>query len=119
MPDGGAGNCGNCRHLSADRRCRLRDVPIEVPYWTTCHNFGSPSTEPDGPIYAIVGVVEDGAGGYRQIPYLNGNRADTVQKGSRGDTFVQVRDSDGDLQKFETIDEYLRFRERRAEDDSE
>lgn len=90
------GNCGNCRHLSPDKRCQIRDVPIQVPYWTTCYNFNDASTEPDGPIYAIVGIVKDGAGGYRQIPYLNGNRPDTTQKGNGGDTFVHVRDDDGE-----------------------
>lgn len=118
MPDGGSGNCGNCRHLSADQRCQIRDVRIEVPYWTTCHNFNDTSTEPDGPIYAVVGIVKDGAGGYRQIPYLNGNRPDTTQEGNGGDTFLHVRDRDGERHEFDTVDDYLRFREQRAEDDA-
>lgn len=113
MPDGGAGNCGNCTHFDPDeRQCTLRDVPIKAPFWTTCHNFNSPSSKLDGPIYAIVGIVKDGAGGYRQLPYLNGNRPDTKQKGSPGDTVVYVTEDDGTYHEFETVDEYLQFHSR-------
>lgn len=118
MPDGGPGNCGNCRHLSDGQHCRVRDVSIEVPYWTTCHNLNSANTDPEGPIYAIVGIVGDGGVGYQRIPYLNGNRPDTSQIGEGGDTVIRVRDSEGQSHTFETTDEYLRFREQRLGRDS-
>lgn len=82
-----------------------------MPYWTTCDNFGSPAEEPTGPIYAIAGIVKEGGIGYTQIPYLNGNRADTKQAGENGETVVYVTDDKGTYHEFESAERYLEFRD--------
>ncbi len=123
MPNGGSDNCGNCTHFDSERaRCTLRRESIRFPYWTTCRNFASSastqktSADPDGPIYAIVCIIKDGAGAYSRIPYLHGNRVDTERPEDGGDTILSVTDSQGETYKFESVEDYLDFRETRGND---
>lgn len=110
MPNGGFHHCGHCRHYDqSERRCELRGVRIEISHWTTCVNFNQEGILPTGPVLAIVGEVRSGAISYCQIPYLDGRRADTVQKAGGGDTVVKVRDSIGNDLEFPSVEEYMRF----------
>jgi len=66
MPDGGHDVCGNCFHFQCDEpfdrqnpeawRCSLRKVSVDAdPYWTTCDNCAEETSEPSGPMRAVVG----------------------------------------------------------------
>ncbi len=66
MPDGGHDVCGNCFHFQCDElfdrqnpeawRCSLREVSVDAdPYWTTCDNCAEETSEPSGPMRAVVG----------------------------------------------------------------
>ena len=113
MPDGGSGNCGNCRHFDrAERQSTLRARRIRVPLWTVCHDFNAQVSEPHGPLYAIICVVKGGAGGYASVPYFNGNRPDTRQPNGGG-TIIYVDDKNGHRHEFESVEEYLAFQEKR------
>jgi hypothetical protein len=66
MPDGGHDARGNCFHFRCDEpfdrqnpeswRCSLREVSVDAdPYWTTCDNCAEETSEPSGPMRAVVG----------------------------------------------------------------
>ncbi len=66
MPDGGHDARGNCFHFQCDEpfdrqnpeswRCSLREVSVDAdPYWTTCDNCAEETSEPSGPMRAVVG----------------------------------------------------------------
>lgn len=128
MPNGGSDNCGTCTWFRSDEpyesgrelgRCELREVSIELPFWTTCRNW-SPAPQTDnavrtGPLISIVGWVEDGQGGYTRLAYCEGRRPDTCQR--ENTTLIQWTERDGDVREFETVDVYQVFRERRERED--
>lgn len=100
MPDGGLDNCANCRHFQysepfnredpGDWRCGLRGAELKGdPYWTTCDNFGEETTEPSGPMRAIVGYVQDEAVSYVRLPYLDGSRPESYRP-EGGDSIIRV-----------------------------
>lgn len=108
MPNGGLHFCARCCHFAAGPSvCSLRRVSIELPYRTTCRNFGRPGGEPAGPLYAIVGEAKGGTLGYGEIPYWDGRRADTVQLPS-GETVVRLDDPGGGVREFASVADYLR-----------
>ncbi len=122
MPNGGSDNCGTCIHFDSERaRCALRQASIRLPHWTKCRNFArfasaqDTSADPDGPLYAIVGIVKDGGGAYFRVPYLDGNRVHTERPDS-GDTILSVTDGQGQTHKFESVEDYMHFREKRRND---
>jgi len=107
MPNGGSHNCANCKYL-LDTQCTLRDVKIDVPYWTTCRNWNSSDSVITDVKYAIVGEVINGVIRYGEIPYYNGKRPDTVQQPD-GDTQVILRLNNQNTLLFGTVKEYLEF----------
>ena len=112
MPNGGTHHCGYCCHFQQDtRRCALRDITIEAPFWTSCRNWDTPATAPTGPLYAIVGEVRNGGGSYATIPYWGETRPDLFQRPGMGDTYVSVALPSGAL-RFESVVEYLEAMQR-------
>lgn len=110
MPNGGTHHCGHCQHYQEVRsRCKLRKVDIKSSHWTTCANYDQPGKNSSGPLYAIVCQVRNRAGGYAQIPYFDGIRADAIQEGDGGDTFICFTDEDGVDYRFPTATEYIEF----------
>lgn len=91
MPNGGTHHCAQyCRHFDNTRRiCSLRNISIEEPFCTSCHDFNKPVRTPSGPMLSIVCQVRAGGGGYATIPYFYGNRLDAVQAAGSEDTVVQ------------------------------
>ena len=68
MPNGGLGNCGNCRHfIWKTTHCQLRDIDIEQPKWTTCADCGVDTDEAHGPVIDIVCKREGHAGYYERV----------------------------------------------------
>ncbi len=78
MPDGGHDVCGNCFHFRCDEpfdrqnpeawRCSLREVSVDADlYWTTCDNCAEETSEPSGPMRAVVGGV-----GKKGVPIQRG-----------------------------------------------
>ena len=111
MPNGGLHHCGNCQHFDRDSSlCLLRDITIEQPPWTTCANIELPNDLAQGPVYSIVCQVKDGAGSYGDIPWFQGNRADTTPDPARENyTIVKVADRDGVMHEFLDVDAYMDF----------
>lgn len=111
MPNGGEHHCGMycCHFDNITHICGLRNVTIELPLWTTCKNFNKPGRTGEGPIYAIVGQVKNGGGGYIDIPYFNGRRVDTLQLDGRSDTIVYFTDRDSTYHEFPSVAAYLEF----------
>ncbi|MDX1673129.1 MAG: hypothetical protein R3211_12390 [Balneolaceae bacterium] len=114
MPNGGAGNCSNCKHLNEKNDCILRSVKIQIPHWTVCKNWNQDDKDPIGPLYAIVGEVRNGAVSYGMIPYFEGQRVDTVQQAD-GDTTVRFTDNSGEIHEFDNVKEYMDFYEKYKE----
>lgn len=110
MPNGGSANCGTCKYLNNDDYCILRDVPITIPFWTSCRNWNRDKEEIDGPLLAIVGEVKNGAIRYGSIPYFKGQRVDTIQEGG-GDSVVRFTDKDGKVHEFDSVEDYMNFYE--------
>ena len=78
MPDGGHDARGNCFHFRCDEpfdrqnpeawRCSLREVSVDAdPYWTTCDNCAEETSEPSGPMRAVVGGM-----GKKGVPIQRG-----------------------------------------------
>lgn len=109
MPNGGIHHCGHCNHFE-NGLCKLRNEIITIPYRTTCHNWNKNEIKPTGVIFAIVGEVKSGALAYRDIPYYNGQRVDSIQEGSN-DTWVYWESQDGQILNFNDVAEYLVFYE--------
>ena len=109
MPNGGVHHCGNCHFLKNDF-CNIRNEKIESSHWTTCQNWNSSELKPMSVVFAIVSEVKDRVGSYHNIPYFNGVRADTVQKGDN-DTEVHWKSKDGRKLIFKDVAEYLSFYE--------
>jgi hypothetical protein len=108
VPNGGLHFCANCPHFAAGTAlCSLREVGIELPYRTTCRNFGRPGGKPRGPLYAMVGEAKGGALWHGEIPYWDGRRADTVQLAT-GETVVRLADAAGEVREFPSVADYLR-----------
>ena len=107
MPNGGSHHCANCQHFE-DGQCTLRQTKIKIPYWTTCKNWNRNSTEPNGPIFAIVCEVKNGAGSYTNIPYFKGNRVDTYQEGGE-DTILKFKDGSGNSIELPDVESYLKY----------
>ncbi|MCS3642263.1 MULTISPECIES: hypothetical protein [Salinibacter] len=134
MPDGGHSVCGNCFHFECDEpldrqnpeawRCSLRGVSIDAdPYWTTCDNCAEETSEPSGPIRAVVGGMgKKGVPIYRRLPYLNGHRPEIVESGGSGSSgsssrgsgseVIRVETGEGTAEHFGSVDEYLGFQEK-------
>ncbi len=129
MPDGGHSVCGNCFHFQCDEpldrqnpeawRCSLRGVSIDAdPYWTTCDNCAEETSEPSGPMRAVVGGMgKKGVPIYRRLPYLNGRRPEIVEpggsgSGSSGSEVIRVETGEGTAEHFGSVDEYLGFQEK-------
>ena len=110
MQDGGTGHCGNCCYFDAgDSHCSLREVDIESAHWTTCRSRNSENSEIQGPVYAIVCEVRDGAAAYGSIPYYDGYRVDTVKPPGGGDTVLRFVDGQGESREFASVAEYMAF----------
>jgi len=62
-----------------------------------------------GPLHAIICEVKDDNGAYSDIPYFDGCRVDTVQRGGRGDTVVCLTDRSGQYHEFGSLAEYMEF----------
>ncbi len=107
MPNGGIHHCGHCQHLE-NNVCKLRNVEIEMAYWTTCQNWNSDETVPVGPILAIVCEVKNKAGSYAHIPFIYGNRAKTFQQGS-GDTVIKFLDKKGLIVELPDVESYMKY----------
>ena len=107
MPNGGTKHCHSCNHL-INKNCSIRLVEISKPHWTVCDNWNDNSTEADGEIFAIVCEVIDGAGGYENIPYFNGNRVDTFQEGEN-DSVIKFDDGNGNIIELPDVDSYLKY----------
>jgi hypothetical protein len=99
---------GCCHHDPHKNLCNLRNVEIASSRWTTCRNRNQANGEIDGPIFAIVCEVKNGAGYYADIPYFDNCRVDTVQE-EGGDTVVRFTNTAGELHEFPNIAEYLEF----------
>ncbi len=122
MPDGGHSVCGNCFHFECDKpldrqnpeawRCSLRGVSIDAdPYWTTCDNCSEETSEPSGPMRAVVGGMgKKGVPIYKRLPYLNGHRPEIVGSGG-GTEVIRVETGEGTAKDFGSVDEYLGFQE--------
>lgn len=145
MPDGGHDVCGNCFHFQCDEpfdrqnpeawRCSLREVSVDAdPYWTTCDNCAEETSEPSGPMRAVVGGMgKKGVPIYRRLPYLNGRRPEIVEsRGSGSDSsrssgsgddisssrgsgseVIRIETEEGTAVDFDSTEEYLRFQEKR------
>ncbi len=128
MPDGGHSVCGNCFHFECDEpldrqnpeawRCSLREVSVDAdPYWTTCDNCAEETSEPSGPMRAVVGGMgKKGVPTYRRLPYLNGRRPEIVDPGGSGSggsgtKVVRVETEEETAKDFGSVDEYLGFQE--------
>lgn len=110
MPNGGLHHCANCWHFEQESsRCSLRNIPVELPYWITCRDMNKGTDVPHGPVYSIVCEVKDGAGGYSDIPWFQGNRVDTVQAPSGGETIVVVTDRNRKRHEFSDVNAYVEF----------
>lgn len=129
MPDGGHDVCGNCFHFQCDEpfdrqnpeawRCSLRGVSVDAdPYWTTCDNCAEETSEPSGPMRAVVGGMgKKGVPIYRRLPYLNGRRPEIVEpggsgSGGSGSEVIRVETGEGTAEHFGSVDEYLGFQEK-------
>ncbi len=122
MPDGGHSVCGNCFHFQCDKpldrqnpeawRCSLRGVSVDAdPYWTTCDNCAEETSEPSGPMRAVVGGMgKKGVPTYMRLPYLNGRRPEIVGSGG-GAEVIRVETGEGTAEHFGSVDEYLGFQE--------
>jgi len=53
--------------------------------------------------------VKNKAGSYGDIPWFQGNRADTVQLKDGADTIVVVKDREGKKLEFLDVEEYIKF----------
>ncbi|MCS4050875.1 hypothetical protein [Salinibacter ruber] len=135
MPDGGHDVCGNCFHFQCDEpldhqnpeawRCSLREVSVDAdPYWTTCDNCAEETSEPSGPMRAVVGGMgKKGVPIYRRLPYLNGRRPEIVEPGGSGSggsssrgsgsEVIRIETEEGTLRDFDSTEGYLRFQEKR------
>jgi hypothetical protein len=63
---------------------------------------------PNGPIFAIVCEVKDGAGSYIDIPYFKGNRVDTYQESGK-DTVIKFKDENGNTVELPDVESYLKY----------
>jgi hypothetical protein len=140
MPDGGHDARGNCFHFQCDEpfdrqnpeswRCSLREVSVDAdPYWTTCDNCAEETSEPSGPMRAVVGGMgKKGAPTYRRLPYLNGRRPEIVETGGSGSDsssssgsssrgsgseVIRIEREEGTAVDFDSTEGYLRFQEKR------
>ena len=133
MPDGGHDARGNCFHFQCDElfdrqnpeawRCSLREVSVDAdPYWTTCDNCAEETSEPSGPMRAVVGGMgKKGVPIYKRLPYLNGRRPEIVETGgsgsdgsrSSGSEVIRIETEEGTTVDFDSTEEYLRFQEKR------
>jgi hypothetical protein len=140
MPDGGHDARGNCFHFQCDElfdrqnpeawRCSLREVSVDAdPYWTTCDNCAEETSEPSGPMRAVVGGMgKKGVPIYKRLPYLNGRRPEIVETGgsgsdssrsggsgsrSSGSEVIRIETEEGTAVGFDSTEEYLRFQEKR------
>ncbi|MCS3784707.1 hypothetical protein [Salinibacter ruber] len=145
MPDGGHDARGNCFHFQCDEpfdrkspeawRCSLREVSVDAdPYWTTCDNCAEETSEPSGPMRAVVGGMgKKGVPIYRRLPYLNGRRPEIVETGGSGSDssrssgsgddisssrgsgseVIRIETEEGTLRDFDSTEGYLRFQEKR------
>ncbi len=125
MPDGGHDVCGNCFHFQCDElfdrqnpeawRCSLREVSVDAdPYWTTCDNCAEETSEPSGPMRAVVGGMgKKGVPTYRRLPYLNGHRPEIVEPEGSGSEVIRIETEEGTAVDFDSTEEYLRFQEKR------
>ncbi|WP_263820568.1 hypothetical protein [Salinibacter sp.] len=144
MPDGGHDARGNCFHFRCDEpfdrkspeawRCSLREVSVDAdPYWTTCDNCAEETSEPSGPMRAVVGGMgKKGVPIYRRLPYLNGRRPEIVEpdgsgsdsrrsggSGSEGSSsssraeVIRIEMEEGTAVGFDSTEGYLRFQEKR------
>ncbi len=139
MPDGGHDARGNCFHFQCDEpfdrqspeswRCSLREVSVDAdPYWTTCDNCAEETSEPSGPMRAVVGGMgkkgssnPKGVPIYRRLPYLNGCRPEIVEpEGSGSDSsrrsgneVIRIETEEETTVDFDSTEEYLRFQEKR------
>ncbi|WP_251924325.1 hypothetical protein [Salinibacter ruber] len=123
MPDGGHDARGNCFHFQYDEpfdrkspeswRCSLRGVSVDAdPYWTTCDNCAEETSEPSGPMRAVVGGMgKKGVPIYRRLPYLNGRRPEIVETGGSGSEVIRVETEEETAKDFGSVDEYLGFQE--------
>ncbi len=123
MPDGGHSVCGNCFHFQCDEpldrqnpeawRCSLREVSVDAdPYWTTCDNCAEETSDPSGPMRAVVGGMgKRGVPTYRRLPYLNGRRPEIVEPDGSGTKVIRVETEEGTAKDFGSVDEYLGFQE--------
>jgi len=111
MTNGPTHHCAEyCRHLESGRNtCRLRNSKIDSPFWTTCKNLDEPGRTIIGPLHAIVCEVKNDNGAYCDIPYFDGCRVDTVQRGGAGDTVVCFTDRSGKYHEFGSLAEYMEF----------
>lgn len=105
MPNGGLHHCGHCNHFKYNN-CQLRNIEIQKSHWTTCRNWNKESSSPNGHVFAIVGIVKNGAGGYTELPYYQGNRVDTFQEGS-GDTVIRFTNENGETIEVSDVDSYM------------
>jgi hypothetical protein len=115
MPNGGTHHCYGCEHyVEHNSYCRLRNANIINDYYTTCRNrtawYDRDSTpkEITGPLYSIVGIVRGSTLGYCDLPYFEGQRVDTCQKG-HADTTLTFFDKAGRYYECEDIEQYLDF----------
>lgn len=92
----------------------MRQTRIRIPYGTTCKNWNSNSTEPNGPVFAIVCQVKNREGSYADIPYFKGNRVDTYQEGGE-DTVIKFDDGNGKIIELPDIESYLKYYSENAE----
>ena len=109
MPNGGTHHCGNCHHLK-NGTCGLRNTEIKFSHWTTCQNWNTKEVKPVGVIWAIVGEVINRGVSYCNIPYYNGSRVETTQKG-KNDTMVVWEGKAGERLVVKSVDEYLAYYE--------
>ncbi|MBB4062508.1 hypothetical protein [Salinibacter ruber] len=94
-------------------RCSLREVSVDAdPYWTTCDNCSEETSEPSGPMRAVVGGMgKKGVPTYRRLPYLNGRRPEIVEPGGSGTKVIRVETEEETAKDFGSADEYLGFQE--------
>lgn len=118
MPNGGMDHCGKCCFHESGK-CILRGINIEISHWTTCMNWNRKDSSPDGPVYAIVGDVKNGAIAYVRVPYFEGRRIDTEQRVVSGDSIFVFWDNAGKRYEFNTVEEYLSFYNAHASQRSE
>jgi hypothetical protein len=74
-------------------------------------NWNNNSKELDGPLYAILCEVKNGAGRYIEVPYFKGKRVYTMQAGA-GDTSLQCEDERGNTLQFSDSESFIKYYEK-------